>query len=161
LTIQTELEALVGTELGVSPWWRLDQRTVDVFSRITGDSDPIHNDPDWASRGPYGGTIAHGFLILSMLGRFSKEVGLPGSTTERHVALNYGLDKVRFIRPVAVGTEIRARIRLISIIPRGGDQLVIKSGNEIECRSQDGVFMYAELLTALVPIAPPPEESGP
>ena len=146
-----DLRPYVGREIGVSPWLTIDQDMVDTFGPLTRDVDPIHNDPEWAKTGPYGGTIAQGFFVLSLLGGLMKDVGLPGSTTDDFLALNYGLDKVRFIAPVPVGARIRNRAGLDEIREKGDGSYIIKTTNTVEVDGLDRPGLVAEQLTILVP----------
>ncbi|WP_405135817.1 MaoC family dehydratase [Nocardia sp. NBC_01388] len=113
-----ELRAAVGTEIGVSDWILIDQERIDRFADATGDHQWIHVDPERAAAGPYGRTIAHGFLTLSLVVPMSAQV-MQASFVR--MAINYGLNKVRFITPVPVGSRIRGRFTLNSItdIPGG------------------------------------------
>ncbi|MET9491594.1 MaoC family dehydratase [Nocardia sp. NPDC006630] len=113
-----ELRAAVGTEIGVSDWILIDQERIDRFAEATGDHQWIHVDPERAAAGPYGRTIAHGFLTLSLVVPMSAQV-MQASFVR--MAINYGLNKVRFITPVPVGSRIRGRFTLNSItdIPGG------------------------------------------
>jgi acyl dehydratase len=144
------LQTLVGKALGVSAWFTITQESVDIFAAVTHDRDPIHNDPRWAIEGPFGGTIAHGFFVLSLLGKFSREIGLPGSTCEQYVALNYGLDRVRFIAPVKVGARIRNHVVLTSIDQKSPEKFVLSTTNSIEVEGSDRPCMIAQLLTMVV-----------
>ncbi len=118
-----DLAAAVGTEVGVSPWALVDQARVDAFADATDDHQWIHSDVERATSGPFGGTIAHGYLTLSML------PGLANATyriTAGRARLNYGLEKVRFPAPVPVGARIRARIAFQALRPvPAGHQLLI------------------------------------
>ncbi len=116
------LRAAVGTELGTSDWMRIDQERIDLFAEATGDHQWIHVDPEKAAQGPFGGTIAHGFLTLSLLVPLANEATSVGGI---QMGINYGLNKVRFITPVPAGGRVRARVHLDSItdIP-GGVQAV-------------------------------------
>ncbi|MGW0055418.1 MaoC family dehydratase [Nocardia nova] len=116
------LAAAVGTELGVSDWLQVDQDRIDTFADATGDHQWIHVDAEKAAQGPYGHTIAHGFLTLSLLVPLSNQATTVGGIT---MGINYGLNKVRFITPVPSGGRIRARVHLDSAseIP-GGIQAV-------------------------------------
>ncbi|MBF6134613.1 MaoC family dehydratase [Nocardia otitidiscaviarum] len=112
------LRAAVGTEVGVSDWLTVDQRRIDLFAEATGDHQWIHVDADRAAAGPYGGTIAHGFLTLSLIVPLTQQI----MTVRRASAgINYGLNKVRFITPVPAGGAIRARLTLNSVtdVPGG------------------------------------------
>lgn len=114
-----ELEDLVGQEIGVSSWVRVDQQMIDQFAQTTGDHQWIHVDTERAAReSPFGSTIAHGFLILALAPRLSLEVfGIDdtGNATEIKFGVNYGLDKVRFISPLPVDSSVRARVSVIAV----------------------------------------------
>lgn len=106
-----ELREKVGAELGVSDWHRVTQEQVNTFAEATGDDQWIHVDVDRATAGPFGGTIAHGFLTLSLCPVVLAEVlDVRGLS----MGLNYGLNRVRFPAPVPVGTRVRASVRLVS-----------------------------------------------
>ncbi len=106
-----DLIGLVGATLGTTDWRTIDQSQVDTFADATGDHQWIHVDPERAARGPFGGTIAHGYLTLALAPAFIAEA----LTVENvSAALNYGLDKVRFPAPVRVGSRIRAVVDLVS-----------------------------------------------
>src|SRR6266702_636514 len=101
----------VGRELGVSAWVVVDQARIDAFAQCTGDRQWIHVDVERARReSPYGGTIAHGYLTLSLLAALAIEVGL--IPADAKAGLNYGLDKVRFVVPVKAGARVRSRVVL-------------------------------------------------
>jgi len=114
-----ELEALVGKEIGVSSWVRVDQQMIDEFAKTTGDHQWIHVDAERAAReSPFGSTIAHGFLILSLAPRLSLEVfGIDDTNAAGEIkfGVNYGLDKVRFVSPLPVDTSIRARVFVLAV----------------------------------------------
>ena len=106
------LQHLVGTEIGASDWMEITQERVNAFADATDDHQWIHVDPVKTAAGPFGGTIAHGFLTLSLTVTLSAQVELDVGSPR--MALNYGLEKVRFPAPVPVGSRIRARIGLVS-----------------------------------------------
>ncbi len=118
-----QIKACVGDEVAVSDWEAITQDRIDKFADATGDHQWIHIDPDRAAQGPFGATIAHGFLTLSMLPLFFQR-----SIVMRDVKMgvNYGLNKVRFTSPVPVGSELRARFKLIACddIANNGAQMV-------------------------------------
>ena len=117
-----DLQHLVDTEIGVSEWMEITQERVDAFADATDDHQWIHVDPAKAAAGPFGGTIAHGFLTLSLTVTLSAQVQLDVGSPR--MALNYGLEKVRFPAPVPVGSKIRARIGLVSVTDvEGGIQV--------------------------------------
>jgi acyl dehydratase len=112
------LRRAIGEELEPSPWVRITQDAVDAFAEVTGDHQWIHIDPERAGQTPFGGTIAHGYLTLSLLPRmWSESVAFEGFG----FALNYGLNRLRFPAPVPVGSSVRARTRVDSVddIPGG------------------------------------------
>jgi acyl dehydratase len=113
-----EIAAAAGEELGTTEWLLIDQARIDAFADATDDHQWIHVDTERSATGPFGGTIAHGYLTLSLLPRFGAEVlrlETPGAK------LNYGLNKVRFPAPVPVGSRIRAHARLVDVsdLPTG------------------------------------------
>lgn len=107
-----EIKGKVGTDLGASPWIEVDQQAIDTFADVTGDHQFIHVDPAAAAQTPFGGTIAHGFLTLSLLSRMAAHVMLVPDTTR--MAVNYGFEKVRFIAPVRSGKRVRGHFTLVS-----------------------------------------------
>ncbi len=139
-----DIEKLVGHEVGVSDWLTIDQERVNGFADTTNDHNPLHVDVEGAKDGPFGGTIAHGFLSLSLLSHFSYELEL----IPKGIAygLNYGLDKVRFISPVRVGVRVRNRMELIGVEDKGGGRKVLKTRNTIEIEGADRPAMVAEWL---------------
>ena len=121
--------AAVGTHLGESDWMVVDQERVNGFADATGDHQWIHVDVERAKDGPFGGTIAHGYLTLSLLPVLMRDV----ITVDAAIAINYGLNKVRFINPVLVGSRVRASIDLVAAEPvAGGVQATYRSTIEIE-----------------------------
>jgi acyl dehydratase len=108
----TELDRWVGKEVAVSPWVEILQDRIDQFAKATGDFQWIHVDPERASKSPFGGTIAHGFLTLSLLPMLTESAF---TLTDRTMGINYGLNKVRFTSPVPVGSKIRGRFTLIRL----------------------------------------------
>jgi acyl dehydratase len=108
-----EIKARIGTEIGVSDWISIDQKAIDIFADVTGDHQFIHVDPAAAAQTPFGGTVAHGFLTLSLLSQMAAGVMLIPPTIR--MAVNYGFEKVRFIAPVRSGKRVRGRFTLVSI----------------------------------------------
>lgn len=126
-----ELRALVGQPLGHSDWVTVDQARVNAFAQATEDRQWIHVDPDRARTGPFGGTIAHGFLTLSLLPHF---FATGFAVRESRMVVNYGLNKVRFTAPVPVGSRLRAAFRLLALeaVADGAVQLCIEVAVERE-----------------------------
>jgi acyl dehydratase len=108
-----EIAAKVGTELGVSGWLTVDQAAIDAFASVTQDHQFIHTDPAAAAKTPFGGTVAHGFLTLSLLSRMAADVMLVPDGVK--MAVNYGFERVRFIAPVRSGKRVRGRFVLASV----------------------------------------------
>ncbi len=113
-----ELPALVGQEVATSDWLTVTQQQVDLFAEATGDHQWIHVDVERAKAGPFGAPIAHGFLTLALLPKFFDTAIRFGHT---RVSVNYGLNRVRFISPVPVGSRLRARMKLLECTPLEGN----------------------------------------
>ena len=142
-----ELQGRVGTEVGVSGWLTIDQARIDAFADTTEDRQFIHVDPGAAAQTPFGGTVAHGFLSLSMLSRMAAEAMLiPDSVT---MAVNYGLDRVRFIAPVKSGQRIRGRFVLDSIEEKAPGQLLLRHSVTVEIEGVDKPALTAQWLGLL------------
>jgi acyl dehydratase len=142
-----ELADAVGEELGTSDWHEISQERVDAFADATGDHQWIHVDVERAKDGPFGGTIAHGYLTLSLVPWLGSQVfslETPGAK------LNYGVNKVRFPNPVPVGSKIRARVSVadVSDIPTGKQMLL---SYVIEIEGQDKPACVAETVVLLLP----------
>ena len=124
------LQALVGQDLGSSDWVLVEQQRIDLFAQATGDHQWIHVDPVRAAAGPFGATVAHGFLTLSLLPLFFEQ-GF--AIDDVKMGINYGLNKVRFMSPVRVGSRVRGRFKLLSFEPlEGGAQLTVEATIELE-----------------------------
>ena len=124
------LQQLVGQEMGLSGWLAIDQQRIDRFADCTDDHQWIHVEPDRAAEGPFGGTIAHGLLTLSLLPRFMHQLYEVDNVT---MAVNYGFNKVRFISPVAVGKRIRATATITDVTSlEGAVQATLTTAVEIE-----------------------------
>ena len=125
-----DLAARVGETLGTSEWIEVHQRRIDLFAEATGDHQWIHVDPARAAAGPFGTTIAHGFLTLSLLPEMFASAFAIGDT---RMGVNYGLNKVRFTAPVPVGSRLRGRFKLLAYEPiAGGAQLTVEVTMERE-----------------------------
>ena len=126
----TELQALVGSEVGVSDWISVDQTRIDRFAEATGDHQWIHVDPARAAQGPFGTTIAHGFLTLALLPEMSASAF---EVRDTRMGVNYGLGRVRFPAPVPSGSRLRGRFKLVGFEPlEGGAQLTVEVTMERE-----------------------------
>lgn len=125
-----DIRARVGSEIGVSDWITVDQDRIDRFAEATEDRQFIHVDPEAAKRTPFGGTIAHGFLSLSLLSRMAADVMLAPDTLK--MGVNYGLDRVRFIAPVRSGSRVRGRFTLDSAEDKAPGQLLVRHTVTVE-----------------------------
>lgn len=142
-----ELQAAVGEHLGYSEWLTIEQDRIDAFADATGDHQWIHVDPERAAAGPFGATIAHGFLTVSLMPIFGSQVyridGLKA-------ALNYGVDKVRFPAPVPVGSRLRGGVMLKAVTPHAlGYQMATTVTIEMEGSTKPACII--EMLVILVP----------
>jgi acyl dehydratase len=144
----SELAARRGEEIGVSSWITIDQNRIDRFAEVSGDDGFIHVDAVRAATTPFGGTIAHGLLVLSLAGAMGKEV-LP-AITDRAYLLNYGYDKVRFISPVAVGGRVRGRYRLDETSERAAKERFMRFALSIEREGSERPALIADWLLMVV-----------
>ena len=141
-----DLVEAVGTELGTSPWLTIAQDRIDRFAEATGDHQWIHVDPERAAKGPFGRTIAHGYLTLSLLPVLVQDIY---SVEGVRMAVNYGLNKVRFVTPVKVGSAVRAVLTLDTVTEvEGGLQLASTAVVQIEGLEKPAAV--AETLTRLI-----------
>jgi acyl dehydratase len=147
-TLRT-LRDFVGHELGVSGWVTVNQDRIDRFAEVTGDHQWIHVDAERARReSPYGATIAHGLLTLSLLPTLRAEVGVvPGGVAQ---VVNYGYDRIRFLSPVKSGARIRARV-LLTDVEAKGEGVLLRTANTVEVEGEDRPALVADALTLLLP----------
>lgn len=139
------IKNLIGKEVGLSHWVTLDQSMIDQFAALTNDRQFIHVDPERARKTPLGGTIAHGFLTLSMLGDMVRaaDFGMAGATH----GMNYGFNKIRFLTPVKSGSRIRARFTLDAMEERSPGQWLGTVGVVVEIEGESRPALVAEWLT--------------
>ena len=129
-----DIRARVGEEIGDSDWISIDQARIDSFADTTEDRQFIHVDPAAAARTPFGGSIAHGFLTLSLLSRMGAETML--IPRQAKMAVNYGLDRVRFIAPVRSGARVRGRFVLDSVEEKAPGQLLMRHSVTVEIEGE-------------------------
>ncbi|CAM3206216.1 MaoC family dehydratase [Tsukamurella hominis] len=141
-----ELQAAVGEHLGYSDWVEIDQKRIDLFAEATGDHQWIHVDPEKAKVGPFGSTIAHGYLTLSLIPMLVWQIYTVEGTK---MGVNYGSNKVRFPAPVPVGSRVRAGVELVSVTPGGGGQQVVARVT-IEREGGDRPACVAETVSVVV-----------
>jgi acyl dehydratase len=139
----------MGRPLGVTEWLTLDQKRIDQFADCTDDHQWIHVDVERAGReSAFGSTVAHRYLTLALLARFTYEVGLVPADAGQ--AFNYGLDRVRFMTPVRVGARVRDRVTLLGAEEKGPGRLLVKAQHTIEIEGEEKPAMVAEALAMLV-----------
>jgi acyl dehydratase len=143
------INEFIGRELGVSDWITVDQERIHQFAQCTGDHQWIHVDVERAQReSPFGTTIAHGYLTLSLLPAMQHSVGtLPDGVK---AALNYGADRVRFINPVKAGARIRDRITLVAAEDKGNGRLLMTTRHTVEIEGEEKPAMVADTLAMLL-----------
>ena len=145
----SEIDSVIGTEVGVSDWVLIDQDRINKFADATKDHQFIHVDPEQATP-VFGSTIAHGFLSLSLVAGipFDQEIGLVLEGTK--MGLNYGLDKVRFLSPVPVDSEVRIRMKCIDISEKNPGQYLAKTEVTMEIKGVEKPAFVAETLSMFV-----------
>ena len=144
----TEINNAVGREVGVSSWIAIDQDRIDAFADATEDRQFIHVDPAAAAQTAFGGTVAHGFLSLSLLSRMGAEAMLvPDGMT---MAINYGLDRVRFLAPVRSGSRVRGRFTLDSVEEKAAGQVLLRHSVTVEIEGEDKPALSAVWLALIV-----------
>ena len=136
-----DLASRVGQEVGVSPWVEVDQARIDTFAKAIDDFQWIHVDPERAKGSPFGGTIAHGFLTLSLLSHLSERTF---SFSDRRMGVNYGLNRVRFTSPVPSGARVRARFTLAKFEPIEGNGVQVTWNVTVEIEGKDKPALVAE-----------------
>lgn len=143
-----EYQARIGTELGRSDWLIVHQEMIDRFADLTGDHQFIHVDPVRAAATPLGGTVAHGFLTLSLLGAMGMDMLPPLDGAA--MIFNYGFDKLRFITPVRSGSRIRGILTLLAVEAKGPGQYLMRYGVTVEAEGAAKPALAAEWLTMMV-----------
>ncbi len=144
-------EDFIGAQLGVSEWVFIDQIQVNVFGEVSRWRKPGHCDPESARNGPYGGTLIHGFHMVSLLSHFFEDAG--SRPEDGSHSLNYGLDKVRVLKPVVIGdgVKLRSHVSLLDSIDKGEGQRLLKTCHEVEVEGIEGHVLYAEYLAYWYP----------
>jgi acyl dehydratase len=142
-----EIRERVGQEIGVSGWLTVGQDRITAFAEATEDRQFIHLDPESAAQTPFGGTIAHGFLTLSLLSRMAAETILVPETTK--MVVNYGLDRVRFLAPIRSGKRVRGRFTLDAVEEKAPGQILLRHTVTVEIEDEDKPALSAIWLTLL------------
>ncbi len=141
----SQLQDYVGKELGRSEWLTIDQNRINQFAECTGDHQFIHVDPVKAKHTPFGGTIAHGFLSLSLIPMLMESLMIMPEGLK--MAVNYGLDSVRFIQPVKVDSRVRLAVSIVEITEKRAGQWLIKAQATLEIEGEEKPAYIAEPLT--------------
>ena len=142
---RNNMKESIGADMGTTDWLLIDQERVNAFADCTIDHQFIHIDPQRAEETPFGGTIAHGFLSLSMLSHFAASIGC--SFENMVMGINYGFDKVRFLAPVKVNKRVRAHARLLDVQEKKPGHFLIKQEVTIEIEGEATPALIAEWLT--------------
>ncbi|EJN17554.1 acyl dehydratase [Pseudomonas sp. GM78] len=140
-----ELKDYVGKELGSSDWLTIDQERINLFAEATGDYQFIHVDPVKAAQTPFGSTIAHGFLSLSLIPKLMEDILVMPEGLK--MVVNYGLDSVRFIQPVKVDSKVRLKVELSEVTEKKPGQLLLKAIATLEIEGMDKPAYVAESLS--------------
>ncbi|AHD16596.1 MaoC family dehydratase [Pseudomonas sp. FGI182] len=141
----TELSQYVGKELGHSAWLKIDQQRINLFAEATGDFQFIHVDPEKAAKTPFGGTIAHGFLTLSLIPKLIEDILILPEGLK--MVVNYGLDSVRFIQPVKVDSQVRLKVDLAEVTEKKPGQWLLKAIATLEIKGEEKPAYIAESLS--------------
>jgi acyl dehydratase len=142
-----DLKARIGEEVGVSDWFVIDQKRIDAFADITDDHQFIHVNPEMAKMTPWGQTIAHGFLTLSLTAAMGYQ-GMPAVEGAR-MGMNYGCNKLRFLSPVRSGKRVRGHYRLLKVEEQPGGRVQLTAEVTVEIEGEEKPALVAEWLTLI------------
>ena len=145
---QEDMVNAVGTKFEPSAWIEVTKDRINTFADCTEDHQFIHVDAEKAAQTPFGGTIAHGFLTLSLLSKMIEGNGIVPENTV--MGLNYGFDKVRFLAPVKSGKRVRAHIEIASVEPKAGGRFLIKQAISVEIEGEETPALVAEWLSMVI-----------
>jgi acyl dehydratase len=143
-----EIHARIGTEIGTSDWVTIDQKRINEFADVTEDRQFIHVDPNWAKETMFGGTVAHGFLSLSLLSRFAADVMLVPDNMK--MAVNYGFDRIRFLAPVPAGARVRGIFTLTNVEEKSLGQLLMHHNVMVDIDVTEKPALTADWLSLLI-----------
>ena len=143
-----ELHSRIGTQVGVSDWITIDQKRIDEFADVTEDRQFIHVDPNAAKETMFGGTVAHGFLSLSLLSRMALDVMLVPDNLK--MAVNYGFDRIRFLAPVPVGARVRGIFTLTNVEEKSLGQLLVHHNVMVDIDVTEKPALTADWLSLLI-----------
>jgi acyl dehydratase len=143
-----EFLGFIGHKMEAGEWFEISQQRINEFADCTEDHQFIHIDPEAAAKTPFGGTIAHGFLTLSLLSKIATGNGV--SPEGVVMGINYGFDKVRFLAPVRAGKKVRAHVEILDITAKDGNRFLIKQGISVEIEGEETPALVAEWLSMVV-----------
>lgn len=143
-----KLREFIGRELEPSGWVTIDQERINTFADVTLDHQFIHTDPEKAARTPFGTTIAHGYLTMSLISHFFAECGVVPDNVS--MTINYGADRMRFLQPVKVNSKVRARAQLQDVEERAPGQVLLKTRFTIDIEGEDKPAMVADILSLFI-----------
>lgn len=139
-----KIKEKIGDELGLTDWFQMDQDRIDKFADCTEDHQWIHVDKDAAAKGPFGKTIAHGYLTVSLLSHFSADIALVPEGTM--MAINYGMNKLRLINPIPFDAKIRDRVTLTDVVEKSGGRILVTTTHTVEIEGEEKPACVAEVL---------------
>ncbi|MEM7051309.1 MAG: MaoC family dehydratase [Acidobacteriota bacterium] len=148
LVPKDELLQMAGQPLETSAWVKVNQERINLFADATDDHQFIHVDPERAAQTPFGSTIAHGFLTLSLLPHLAEETSVWPENTQ--MGINYGLNKVRFLQPVKAGSEVRLHSKIASVVEKRAGHLLITTEVQVEIKGEDKPALLAETLALFI-----------
>lgn len=144
MVAKEQLQELIGTEMGASEWFQIDQARINAFADATLDHQFIHVDPEQAKNTPFGGTIAHGFLTLSLLPHLQTSMSELVIPAGLKMGMNYGFDKIRFLAPVKVNSKVRAVAKLKEVVEKNPGQFLMTSEYTVEIEGSPKPALIAE-----------------
>lgn len=145
-----KIKTMIGQEIGISDWFLIDQNRINQFADCTEDHQWIHVDIERAAQGPFGKTIAHGFLTLALIPAMSQSIQIPLADAQVQIQINYGLNQVRFINPVPVNSKIRSRVILANVEEKSPGRILLTYKHTIEIEGQAKPACVAEMLGLVV-----------
>lgn len=145
---KAEIMSWIGKDMPPGEWFEIDQQRINQFADVTVDHQFIHIDPEKAAQTPFGSTIAHGFLTLSMLTHLTSEAAL--LPQEIVMGINYGFDKVRFLNPVKSGGKVRALVKIADITEKDNGQILVKQAVTVEIEGEETPALVCEWLAMYV-----------
>jgi acyl dehydratase len=145
-----QMKSMIGQQVGLSDWFLIDQNRINQFAECTEDAQWIHTDVEKAAKGPFGRTIAPGFLALSLISAMSKSKQIAFDISQVQMLLNYGLNKVRFLNPIPVDSKIRSRMVLMDVEEKTPGRVLVTTKHTIEIEGADEPACVVEIIGLFV-----------